>query len=659
MSPMRSPASSFWPAATRHTIRRATTPAICTTVTRALSLWMRIVQRSFTSAASGVYAATNLPRVYAVSTTRPASGARLTCTSSGERKIDTRMAAPTNGSTASSTDVTVPSAGDRTALPMAGTARSGSRKNPSDASEAAANGSASFRRPIRASATAIAPGTMTKGQPSRAIGSFPSITSLARRLDPRHHRAEPLADFLDLVVGVPPAHREESRAVRRVLEHPLARELPGLDLGEDFLHLVLRLVRHHAGTARVVAVLRGVGDGVPHVREAALVEEVDDQLHLVHALEVRHLGLVAGLDERLERGLDEVRDAAAERRLLAEEVRLRLFLERRLDDPGARAADALAVRERHVTRLARHVLVDGDEGGHAGALREEVAHDVARRLGRDHRDVDVRRRDDLVEVDVEAVGEHQHLALAEALLDLRLEDVPLALVGQQDHHDVGHLRGVRDGRDLQAFLLRAAPALRALVEADHDVLAGVLQVQRVRVALAAVADDGDLLALQQSEVRVLVVIDLRGHVPFPFLIGEADHSRIFHGACSLGLFDLARGFRPRPARDGHPAGADDLLDAHRPEQLDERLDLSLVARRLQDEGDRRDVDDLGAEDVAHAQDLRAVLRLRVHAHEHELALDVAVVREVAHLDDVDELVQLLHHLLDHELVARRLQDEGD
>src|SRR5207253_11187165 len=47
----------------------------------------------------------------------------------------------------------------------------------------------------------------------------------------------------------------------------------------------------------------------------------------------------------------------------------------------------------------------------------------------------------------------------------------------------------------------------ALVEADHHVLAGILQVERVRVALAPVADDGDLLALDQSEVRVLVVVD--------------------------------------------------------------------------------------------------------------------------------------------------------
>ena len=77
---------------------------------------------------------------------------------------------------------------------------------------------------------------------------------------------------------------------------------------------------------RVVTVLGRIRDRVAHVREPALVEEVDDQLHLVHALEVGDLRLVSGLDERLVGGLDQMRDAAAERRLFAEQVGLRLFL---------------------------------------------------------------------------------------------------------------------------------------------------------------------------------------------------------------------------------------------------------------------------------------------------------------------------------------------
>ena len=68
----------------------------------------------------------------------------------------------------------------------------------------------------------------------------------------------------------------------------------------------------------------------------------------MQALEVRDLGLVAGLDERVEARLDEVGQAAAEHDLLAEQVGLGLLGERGLDDAGARAADAPRVGQREV-----------------------------------------------------------------------------------------------------------------------------------------------------------------------------------------------------------------------------------------------------------------------------------------------------------------------
>ena len=114
--------------------------------------------------------------------------------------------------------------------------------------------------------------------------------------------------------------------------------------------------------ARVVAVLGGVGDREAHAGEALLVHQVDDQLELVQALEVGHLGVVAGLDERLEAGLHERRGAAAEHGLLAEEVGLGLVLEGRLDHAAARAADALGVGERERARVAGRVLLRSRRG---------------------------------------------------------------------------------------------------------------------------------------------------------------------------------------------------------------------------------------------------------------------------------------------------------
>src|SRR5690606_34366018 len=104
----------------------------------------------------------------------------------------------------------------------------------------------------------------------------------------------------------------------------------------------------------------------------AAVHQVDDELQLVQALEVRDFGLEAGLDERFEARLDERARAAAEHGLLAEQVGLGLFGERRLDDAGAADADRAAVRQRQGERLTRRVLVHGNERRRAAALDVEL-----------------------------------------------------------------------------------------------------------------------------------------------------------------------------------------------------------------------------------------------------------------------------------------------
>src|SRR5260221_5807737 len=74
--------------------------------------------------------------------------------------------------------------------------------------------------------------------------------------DPRHHRAQPFADLLDVVFGGTPAHGLEAGLTGSVLEHPVTGEAAGLNVVEDALHLRLDAVVDDAGPARVVAVLR-------------------------------------------------------------------------------------------------------------------------------------------------------------------------------------------------------------------------------------------------------------------------------------------------------------------------------------------------------------------------------------------------------------------
>ena len=82
-------------------------------------------------------------------------------------------------------------------------------------------------------------------------------------------------------------------------------------------------------------------------------------------LEVRELGLVAGLVSVSNPALTSDADAAAEHRLLAEEIGLRLLRERGLEDARARAADAARVGERALARVPGRVLVHREERGHA------------------------------------------------------------------------------------------------------------------------------------------------------------------------------------------------------------------------------------------------------------------------------------------------------
>src|SRR5437016_3162224 len=126
---------------------------------------------------------------------------------------------------------------------------------------------------------------------------YPSMPSW---LNPRHHRTKLFADLLQLVLGVAFTQRQEAGPADGVLSDPFFGELAGLDLVKDALHLLLGFFGDDARPAAIVAVLGGIGHGVAHARHAAFIDQVHDELHLVDAFEVRALGRVAGLHQRLE-----------------------------------------------------------------------------------------------------------------------------------------------------------------------------------------------------------------------------------------------------------------------------------------------------------------------------------------------------------------------
>ena len=169
------------------------------------------------------------------------------------------------------------------------------------------------------------------------------------------------------------------------------------------------------------------------------MQQVDDELQLVQALVVGDLGLIAGLDQRLEALDDELGRPAAEHGLLAEQIGLGLLGEGRLEHAAARAADAVRVGEGPGVRLAGRVLRDGDEAGHAAALLVLPAHQVAGSLRGDQHHVQVLARLDLLEMDVEAVREEQRRARLQRRLDALVERL-LGEVRHQHRDQVGIAR---------------------------------------------------------------------------------------------------------------------------------------------------------------------------------------------------------------------------
>ena len=148
------------------------------------------------------------------------------------------------------------------------------------------------------------------------------------------------------------------------------------------------------------------------------------------------------------------------------------------------------------------------QAGHTGAALIFRAHGVARALGRDHHHVEIGARLDQVKVDVEPVRKHQRRALLHVLDEVVVIDVGLQFVGREHHHHVGPFRGLGDLHHLELLAFRLFDAAGALAQRDRNLLhAEIAQIERMGVALAAIADDGDLLSLDEIEIGVPVVIN--------------------------------------------------------------------------------------------------------------------------------------------------------
>ena len=277
-----------------------------------------------------------------------------------------------------------------------------------------------------------------------------------------------------------------------VLLDPLLGELAVLDFLEDLAHLFLGLVVDDARAAREVAVLGRVGDELVHLGEAAFVQQVDDELQLVQALVVRDFGLIAGFHQRLEALEHELGRAAAEHGLLAEQIRLGLFGERRLEHAAAGAADAVRVGEglgdapcRSHPGRRRSGTARRDPAGTGGARGRRGPSGAISTTSRSLRGL-ICLKWMLKPCANSSVG-----AFLQATSRPASYRSFCARSGTSMATRSAPAAASAGSATLRPSFLRLLPAGAVLANADDDVEAAVLEVERMRAALAAVAQDGD------------------------------------------------------------------------------------------------------------------------------------------------------------------------
>src|SRR5207237_3549621 len=149
-------------------------------------------------------------------------------------------------------------------------------------------------------------------------------------------------------------------------------------------------------------------------------------------------------------------------------------------------------------------------GRDADAFHKKFTHAVAWTLWGNHRNIDERWRHNLAEMDIETVSKHQCLSTTKMRFDRGLVHALLSFVGNEDHDHVAALSCLLDCRHGKSVFLCPNCRRTAGVCRYANVHAAVSHVQRVRVSLAAVADDRDFLRLDQPRISVFFVIDV-GH----------------------------------------------------------------------------------------------------------------------------------------------------
>ena len=233
-----------------------------------------------------------------------------------------------------------------------------------------------------------------------------------------------------------------------------------------------------------------------HFSHAAFIHQVNDKLHLMHAFEVCAFRLVASFYQSFKASVHQCANTAAENCLLAEEVSFGFFTEGGFQCACTGAANAFSISQRQVMSFAGRVLVSGYQYRYAATFGVGTTNKMARALRSNHEYVYISRRNDLAEVDIEAMGKGQSLAGGQIRSDIIFIGCSLLFIRNQHHDNVSSLGSLSGGHNGQACSLSLSLGFRAFIQTNNYVYAALLQVQCVCMTLGAIADDSNGFAVQ-------------------------------------------------------------------------------------------------------------------------------------------------------------------
>src|SRR6218665_887258 len=256
---------------------------------------------------------------------------------------------------------------------------------------------------------------------------------------PREEFAQFTTGSLDRVGLTLGPQCEKLRCTTVLVVNKARGERTVLNIRQYRLHVFFHTRVDNAWTRDVVTVLRGVRARPALLGDPSLPHEVNNELEFVQHLEVRNLGLVSRLGQRLEPVLNELRNTATEHRLLTEQVGFGLFCEGRLNATGAESTDRFRVGESEWPGLAGGILFNRDNNRNTPARLKLATHRVAWAFRCDHNDVYSLRCLDVPKPDIETVAEHKGLARAQVWENISGVEVPLHLVGRKNDNNIGPL----------------------------------------------------------------------------------------------------------------------------------------------------------------------------------------------------------------------------